>query len=377
MFRAGTSEDGKIYTDGPFVGLSSACVMPTTPIPAIWRIDVEPDEIQDRPGEKSWDGFSAMADLVDGLRDRLAERSGYAPRPSWFLRLDPDIERRFGRLDFVARRHAGVLDKLVGRSDPLGIHVHAYRWDAARQVAFSDYADDAWTSHCLAVAAESFAQCFGEPPRLASQGGYFMSSRLLQAAVSLGIQVDVSVEPGLRARDNDKSFGAYATAPSPDYRDCPQRPYYPSADSFTVPAASVADASPLLLVPLTSYDYRFALSSWPRKTIKHLLGMPRQSLPLNPWKPWPSPKTYWDLVERAVDGQTAGYFAFALRTDAPGSHTHQRVKALLEYLPEHPIAARLNFVDPLGPEIRALAIPTASSPVEMNAAQRIRTKSHG
>jgi len=31
------------------------------------------------------------------------------------------------------------------------------------------------------------------------------------------------------------------------------------------------------------------------------------------------------------------------------------VKSLLEYLPHHPIARRLRFVDPLSPEIRALA----------------------
>ncbi|HEX9418833.1 MAG TPA: hypothetical protein VGA81_07260 [Methylomirabilota bacterium] len=44
-----------------------------------------------------------------------------------------------------------------------------------------------------------------------------------------------------------------------------------------------------------------------------------------------------------------------MRTDAPTSRAHQRVKSLLEYLPQHPIARRLRFVDPLSPEIRALA----------------------
>jgi hypothetical protein len=47
-----------------------------------------------------------------------------------------------------------------------------------------------------------------------------------------------------------------------------------------------------------------------------------------------------------------------MRTDAPGSVTHERIRELLEHLPNHPIAARLQFVDPLGPEILALATPS-------------------
>jgi hypothetical protein len=48
-----------------------------------------------------------------------------------------------------------------------------------------------------------------------------------------------------------------------------------------------------------------------------------------------------------------------MRTESRGTVTDERVRALLEYLPSHPIARRLRFVDPLGPEIRALAVPTA------------------
>jgi hypothetical protein len=70
---------------------------------------------------------------------------------------------------------------------------------------------------------------------------------------------------------------------------------------------------------------------------------------------------YWDLVSRAVEEQPAKYLAFAIRTDAPDSEISLRVRALLEGLPEHPIAERLRFVDPLGPEIRRLATPIRRS----------------
>ena len=55
---------------------------------------------------------------------------------------------------------------------------------------FSDYADQAWTAHCVQVAAETFAHCFGTPVRVASQGGYFMSESVLDAAIALGIEAD-------------------------------------------------------------------------------------------------------------------------------------------------------------------------------------------
>jgi hypothetical protein len=329
----------------------------STPIPTVLRIDIEPDETQPEVGKKPWQGFVRIATLAEELRERLASRSGHAFHPTWFLRLDPDIERCFGQVDFVVHRHNDLFDRLIGHGDPLGIHVHPYRWDEKRSVAFSDHADNAWPSYCLTVAAEAFAHCFGEPALRSSQGGPFLTETLLDAEVAAGIKVDVTAEPGLAPATESPSFGAYATAPSGDFRDCPRRPYYPSRDRHAVPSSSCAESRPILIVPLTAYDYVTALQSWPRRFAKRLLGIRRLHFPLNPWKEWPSPKIYWDLVAQAADDQPACYFACAIRTDTPGSVTHERYRQLLEYLPNHPIAERLRFVDPLGPEIRALATP--------------------
>jgi hypothetical protein len=84
------------------------------PIRALWRIDIEPMTFNPKSGLLPWTGFVAMADLVQQLRSRLADRSGAA---AWFLRLDPDIER-------------------------------CYR----RRVSYSDHADTGWTAHCLDTA---------------------------------------------------------------------------------------------------------------------------------------------------------------------------------------------------------------------------------
>ena len=46
-------------------------------IPAVWCIDVEPDEKAPGLGATPWLGFPAMAEFVEKLRARLAERSGF------------------------------------------------------------------------------------------------------------------------------------------------------------------------------------------------------------------------------------------------------------------------------------------------------------
>ena len=325
------------------------------PIPAIWRIDVEPDEIPSSSDCFSWNGFIAMDGLVKQLRQLLEDRSGCAVHPTWLLRLDPEIGRSFGQVDFVVARYRGLVDEIIAHGDPLGIHVHYYRWDEQRQIGYSDHADVAWIAHCFNVAAKTFERCFGEPVRRASQGGYFLHDAVVDCAIAAGVEVDVTAEPGLGPLSDDRSFGAYATAPSPDFRNYPRRPYYPSRDALGAPASSSAAARPMMIVPLTAYDYQTALTPWHRRIAKRVVRRPRQHLPLNPFKTWSDPKTYWDLVERAADEGPARYIAFAVRTDAPGSRTHRIVQALLEYLPSHPIARRLRFVDPLSSEIRALA----------------------
>jgi hypothetical protein len=329
--------------------------MPSSaPIPTVLRIDVEPDEHQPPAGERPWDGLLAMFDMVEMLRRRLSDVTIHPVHPTWMIRLDPDIERAFGRTDFPVRRHHDVFDRILKHSDVLGIHVHAARWNTENAVVFSDFADETWTVGCLRVAATTFQNCFGRPPQVVSFGGYFMRDSLLDAAVDLGIRADVTVEPGLPAKHDDISFGAYSTAPSGDFVRCPRLPYYPSRRAFDIRATSADDVRPLLMVPLISGDPRPTLQRWYGRLVRR--ESPRYE-PLNPHKIWPSPQRFWDLAERTADELPAPYLAFALRTDAPNSDMHRRVSELFEHLPRHPIAKRIRIVDPLSSEIESLAGP--------------------
>jgi hypothetical protein len=327
----------------------------SAPIPTVLRIDVEPDEQQPPAGERPWNGFLATFDMVEMLRGRLSDVTNHPIRPTWLIRLDPDIERAFGRTDFPVRRHHDLFDRILKHSDVLGIHVHTLRWNTEKAVVFSDYADDTWTAQCLQVAASTFQNCFGRPPHVMSFGGFFMRDAVLDAAVDLGIRADVTVEPGLPPQHDNVSFGAYSTAPSADFVRCPRLPYYPSRRAFDLPATSVDDVRPLLMVPLISGDTSPILKRLYRRLVSR--EPPKYYEPLNPWKNWSSPQRFWDLALRAADELPAPYLAFAVRTEAADSDMHRRVRGLFEYLPRHPIAKRIRIVDPLSWEVESLAGP--------------------
>ena len=69
-------------------------------IPAVWRIDVEPDEHQPEVRQKPWEGFVRIATLVEELRERLANRSGH----------DRSDAAGQGRREKEARHASGLLD---------------------------------------------------------------------------------------------------------------------------------------------------------------------------------------------------------------------------------------------------------------------------
>ncbi len=91
----------------------------STPIPTVLRIDVEPDESQPPAGERPWKGFLAMFDMVERLLRRLSDVTSHPVRLTWLIRLDPDIERAFGRTDFPVRRHHDLFDRILKHSDVL------------------------------------------------------------------------------------------------------------------------------------------------------------------------------------------------------------------------------------------------------------------
>src|SRR2546421_217337 len=178
-----------------------------TMIPAFLSIDAEPNERSPVIGHHPWTGFESLVDFFDGLRAPLAERSGVEPHPTWFFRMDPVIERCFGRADF-------------------------------------------------------------------------------------GVQVDLTVEPGMEPVHDDSTFGTRTTGPSTDFRGYPRYPYRVSRRSFAEPATSDDDARRLVEIPRTTYDFERAFSRFRRRLKMRVLGL-GSPMPVNVYDVWPSPKTFW------------------------------------------------------------------------------------
>jgi hypothetical protein len=315
-------------------------------IPAFLCIDVEPDskapEISDRP----WQGFPDTVEFVDGLRGRLAECSGVEPHPTWFFRMDPGIETCFGRADFVMERHGDMVDRLASSGDQFGIHVHPHRWDEENEFTYSDHTDHDWGRHCVEVAAETFEKSFGEPVRRGRMGGRFVPDFIIDAFVGCGIRIEMTVEPGLPAHDDDDSFGHHTTASTVGFEGFPTFPYRVSRWNLMQPATSEADSRPLVEIPMTAYDYETALLPFKRRLKRKIRGG-GAVLPLNMWESYPTAKTYWDLVAKAVDASPVPYLAIVMRSLPANEGSNRNVREMLEYLPQHPLSKQLAFVDPL------------------------------
>lgn len=310
-------------------------------MPAVWCIDVEPDVYA--PAGEAWTGFAATVALVDRLRGPLSEAAGHPLRVTWTLRMDAAIERMCGGADFLLRRHGDLIDHVAAAGDSFGLHTHTYRFDEERKAWFSDHVDPAWARHCLELGVHTFTAGFGYRPRVNHMGSFYLSDEVVEASAAAGIEVDLSVEPGLAPIPAERSVGGRANAPSTDFRDSPTRPH------------RRADGR-ILLVPLSSYDTMGALMSRTRRIARRVAGRPPTGLrPLSMWRPWPSPQVYWNLVGRMLDEQKHPYFAWVTRTDTPDKEVQHRVVALLEHLPSHPVGRRLRYTDALDPEIAAYA----------------------
>jgi hypothetical protein len=325
------------------------------PIPTFLCIDVEPEARAIPTGERPpWHGFDVLAEHLDALRPRLADRAGRAVTYGWFARVDPQIETCYGDAAYAFRRHADRFSELRAHGDVLGVHPHSFRIDPHTGRWRSDYADEDWIEHCQEVAFAGFRDATGEQCRLHRFGDHLLTSRIVATAERLGATIDLTAEPGLRgARRLARHEPTYGSLP--DCRPVPQVPYRASAGDWRRPDPT--RTSGMWIVPLTSADPRPA-EVWRRRALRRLTlhGRPRHR-PLLPHRPWRDAHAYWDLVARTLDAMAQPYLAIALRTDRPDDPVATRVRESLHALVDHPLSTRLAFVDPE----RAVGIFTAST----------------
>jgi hypothetical protein len=126
--------------------------------------------------------------------------------------------------------------------------------------------------------------------------------------------------------------------------DGARRPYRPQPSDFRRPEP--ATRTGLWIVPLSADNPAPAMPwSW---RIGRRVRFPFRPAhrPLQMFRNWTNAEAFWDLVERHVASLERPYLAFAIRSGDPASPDEQRVQAILDELPGHPIAARLRFTTP-------------------------------
>ena len=323
-------------------------------IPTFLSFDVEPDGFQlPRHDPPAWGGYDAMFDFSEHLRSRLAERSGAAPQFGWYFRTDPQIAEVYGRADHVLETYPERVSHLMSMRDYFGVHAHAIRWSPKRKIWVHDFADREWLAHCARFSLESFAQWAGRPAERTRWGAGLLTNEIIAALDECGVKIDLTLEPvagwGLTATEVATSID---TSPMVgEYTDCraaPRVPFHPAHHDFRV--SDGESGRDLLMVPLSTAPVISPLSLWRRVARSLRYGSKAGAADvqvLYPGVEWPSPGFYWDLVAKQLRAMKRPYLSLAIRTDADDLKIAARVRRLFEALPDHPLATRLRFVDPL------------------------------
>jgi hypothetical protein len=202
--------------------------------PFVLTIDVEPGHRHvDLAHSAEWEGFVYCHRWLEETRQRLEQRTGWPVTLNWFLRMDPQIERAYGKADWVAHRYGDLLHALADRGDLMGLHVHAYRWDDQTAEWVTDHGDPRWVEQCVAVAVRAFIATWGKPPQAFRFGDRWLSDRVIPQLIRLGVRQDLTVEPGTRAipamRPSEQTTGCL-----PDYRNALRHPYRPRLADYRV-----------------------------------------------------------------------------------------------------------------------------------------------
>ena len=219
-------------------------------IPVILCLDVEPDERQVSSDKATgWDGFAETCKLFGALRPWLAAATNAPARFSWFLRMDPQIERAYGSPGWVAERYGELITQFEQAGDELGWRTHAWRWAEDLRGWVADHGDQQWINHCLRVSFAAYRSAFGHACASFRFGDHWMSNETMDLLESLGAQFDLTIEPGRIARPAESLRENY-TGCLPDYSGAPLRPYRPSRRDFRAPGP--APARGLWALPLST-----------------------------------------------------------------------------------------------------------------------------
>jgi hypothetical protein len=320
-------------------------------IPAFLSFDIEPDGFQVARPPGPLLGYDAIYALSEQLRQDLSKATGRTPVFGWYFRTDAQIADVYGRPDELLVRHPDRIARFKRAGDYFGVHPHPIRWCDERRVWVHDFADTVWLADCTRSSLTAFADWAGVPAERTRFGAGFLSNEVVAVLDEAGVKADLTLEPVERGElthiqttiDRSPMIGTQV-----DCSTAPRVAYRPAHHDFRI--ADRKRGRSLVLLPLSSTRpaaprrplwWRFA-----RRLVRGPAPRPPAQM-MYPYADWPSENAYWDLVQRELDSMRRPYLSLAIRTDIEGDQVPARIRRLFEALPNHPIAKRLSFVDPI------------------------------
>jgi hypothetical protein len=312
-------------------------------IPVIICLDVEPDEREINSAlSKDWDGFEESFEYFSNLRPRLEAATGARASFSWFFRMDPQIEHVYGLSWWVARRYGESIKRLKLAGDEIGLHTHAWRWDAGALRWVVDHGDQSWINHCVHTSFEAYRSAFGRHCLSFRFGDRWMNNETMALLESLGVKFDLTVEPGKTARRSLHPKESH-TGSLPDYMATPRWPYKPSRQDFR--KHSPARGRGLWAIPLSTQKVLGRFAALKRAAMA--VGMFQRRYEACQLNLCLDGAIFRLMVNRLLEHPCKTYLAPVARTDIGlRSRARANLEQNVNFLLSHPLVNHFRFVRP-------------------------------
>jgi hypothetical protein len=205
--------------------------------PLVIAIDVEPDLRRPDPATaRPWHGFEALVPFLDSWRPRLSAAAGRPCRFAWLVAVSPQTEAIHGDAAWALLRYSDLFARCLAAGDEIGLHVHFWRPAPELPGGWQvDLQDGPWMENALRQAFRRFENIFGRPCRIFRFGDGWLDGWALDLVAELGIEIDLTLEPGWPARDGLAEDEPHRGG-LPDTRGLPVAPYRRGASDFRRPA---------------------------------------------------------------------------------------------------------------------------------------------
>jgi hypothetical protein len=312
-------------------------------VPVLLLIDVEPDGFFiDRTKKAPWAGFERALEIMADLRPLLAQKTSRTAHFTWLVRADPQVAETYHSSAWAFEYYRDALTELLAAQDEVGLHVHAYRWDAQGNCWIEDYGNQAWVNHCIHLGVRAFEKFFQRKPPSFSMGMDWTNQATIELVSELQIGCEFSTILGKEVQPFPP-FGTY-TGVAPDCSRIPQRPYRPSQTDFLAPAAHHEDGT--WIFPRSSRVARIE-RSWKRKLFDLVRLLPAPPPCTRKFFLQDDPADLRVGIDEMLSHLRRPYLTFAVRThEFTKPDRIATIRRNLDSALEHPAAERFVFTTP-------------------------------